>query len=114
MKKLLCLCFLSLLSEAGQAQKTKAAYQDMYQRGGGQHLRTTLIMDHSSIYLGRKNLGEVLNLLSGFGWQVDQTLIGAKRGFPNTWITRHKFHIILKKDYLEGTDPFRELRINRT
>lgn len=103
MKKLLIMLMAILIATSVSAQ-TRTAYLDLYQRGGGQHLRTTLIFDGKPIYIGRRNLGQTLNMLSQLGWEVDHTLIGANRilFLP----TRHKFHIILKKKYHPGEDPF--------
>lgn len=69
---------------------------------------TTLLFDDRPVELGRRNLGEVLNRLARQGWEVDHTFAGANRVllFP----TRHKFHIILRKSYETGEDPFEELR----
>lgn len=96
MKKFVVLFAAMLFAASGFAQ-TKVAYLDLYMRGGGQHLRTTALMGRETVYLGRKNLGEVLNQLAQEGWEIDHTLVGANRNvlFP----TRHKFHIILKKVY---------------
>lgn len=82
--------------------QSKTAYMDIYQRGGAQHLRTTIIFDDKPIYLGRKNIGEILNVLAASGWTVDRTFNVRRFGLP----TRHKFHIILKKEYREGENPF--------
>ena len=91
--------------------QSRTAYLDLYQRGGARHLRTTLIFDNESIYLGKKNLGEVLNMLAESGWKVDKTL-NVRRiawSFP---FTRHKFHIVLKKEYQEGENPYDGIKIN--
>lgn len=107
MKRLLTLTAAALFACAATAQ-TQTAYLDLYQRGGGQHLKTTLIFDSYPVDLGRRNLGETLNMLAGLGWEVDKTLAGANRVlfFP----TRHKFHIILKKEFRTGENPFEGLQ----
>lgn len=99
MKKFVVLFAAMLFAASGFAQ-TKVAYLDLYMRGGGKHLKATLLRDREAIELGRRNLGEVLNELAQEGWEIDHTLIGANRNvlFP----TRHKFHIILKKVYEEA------------
>lgn len=96
MKKFVVLFAAMLFAASGFAQ-TKVAYLDLYMRGGGKHLKATLLRDREAIELGRRNLGEVLNELAQEGWVVNHTLVGANRNvlFP----TRHKFHIILKKVY---------------
>ncbi|MDE6777886.1 MAG: leucine-rich repeat domain-containing protein [Alistipes sp.] len=106
MKKLTTMLAAALLACTATAQ-TQTAYLDLYQRGGGQHLKTTLTFDGSPVDLGRRSLGETLNLLAGLGWEVDQTLVGANRVmfFP----TRHKFHIILRKVFRAGENPFEGL-----
>ena len=85
--------------------QSKTAYLDLYQRGGAQHLRTTLIFNQEPIYLGKKNLGEVLNMLAKSGWEIDKTL-NVQRIDMFLFVTRHKFHIVLKKEYQEGEDPY--------
>lgn len=73
-------------------------------------MRTTLMYDRTPIYCGRMNLGQALNSLAEKGWVVDQTLVGARRvGLFAGLATRHKFHIILKKEYQLGENPFRTL-----
>ena len=95
---------MAILIATSVSAQTRTAYLDLYQRGGGRHLRTTLMFDGKPIYIGRRNLGQTLNMLSRLGWEVDHTLIGANcvLFLP----TRHKFHIILKKKYHPGEDPF--------
>ena len=36
------------------------------------HLKTTLIFNNRPVYLGKKNLGEVLNMLAESGWEIDK------------------------------------------
>ena len=108
MKKLIVLLAITAMALDVSAQ-TKTAYLDLYQRGGAQHLRTTLMWNERPVQLGKRNLGEVLNMLSECGWEVDHTLSRksyVKRIFWGWPYTRHKFHIILKKEYREGEDPF--------
>lgn len=104
MKKLLIMLLMAILIATSVSAQTRTAYLDLYQRGGGRHLRTTLMFDGKPIYIGRRNLGQTLNMLSQLGWEVDHTLIGANRVLFLS--TRHKFHIILKKKYHPGEDPF--------
>lgn len=89
--------------------QTKTAYLDLYQRGGAQHLRTTLMWNERPVQLGKRNLGDVLNMLSECGWEVDHTLsrkVYVKRSLWFWPFSRHKFHLVLKKEYREGEDPF--------
>lgn len=88
--------------------QTKVAYLDLYQRGGGKNLITTIMYNQNPITYGRMNLGEALNFLADKGWVIDQTLVGARR-IPLLFVTRHKFHIILKKEYQYGENPFEGL-----
>lgn len=102
MKKLIALLTAMAIVGSISAQ-SKTAYLDLYQRGGAMHLKTTLIFNNKPIYLGKKNLGEVLNMLAESGWEVDKTLNVKRLGIS---ITRHKFHIVLKKKYQAGENPF--------
>ncbi len=98
---------IAMMIASVQAQ-SQIAYLDLYQRGGARHLRTTLMFDGNPVYIGKWNLGEMLNMLAKQGWEIDHTLIGARRipAASFTFFTRHKFHIILKKEYRTGEDPF--------
>ena len=89
--------------------QSKTAYLDLYQRGGAMHLKTTLIFNKKPVYLGKKNLGEVLNMLAESGWEVDKTFNVRRFGF---WVTRHKFHVVLKKEYQAGENPFEQTLTN--
>lgn len=71
------------------------------------HLKTTLIFNNRPVYLGKKNLGEVLNMLAESGWEVDKILNVRRLG-----ITRHKFHVVLKKEYQAGENPFEQTLTN--
>lgn len=106
MKKLITL-MAALAITCGVSAQTKTAYLDLYQRGGGLHLKTNVSFDQKSISLAKTNLGETLNALSEMGWSVDQTFTIRRHGVP---ITRHKFHVILKKEYTNGENPFEGLR----
>ena len=106
MKKLIAL--LAAMAIAGSiSAQNKTAYLDLYQRGGAMHLKTTLIFNNRPVYLGKKNLGEVLNMLAESGWEVDKILNVRRLG-----ITRHKFHVVLKKEYQAGENPFEQTLTN--
>lgn len=107
MKKFFILMVFILCGLCISAQ-TKVAYLDLYQRGGGKNLITTIMYNQNPITYGRMNLGEALNFLADKGWVIDQTLVGARR-IPLLFVTRHKFHIILKKEYQYGENPFEGL-----
>lgn len=104
MKKLIALLAAIAIIGSISAQ-SKTAYLDLYQRGGAQHLRTTLMFNKKTIYLGKKNLGEVLNMLAESGWEIDKTL-NIRRVCWFWPFTRHKFHLVLKKEYQAGENPF--------
>ena len=108
MKKLITV-LAAMAIVGGVSAQSKTAYLDLYQRGGAQHLRTTLIFYQEPIYLGKKNLGEVLNMLAGLGWEIDKTLHVRRIAYFFPW-TRHKFHIILKKEYQEGENPYEGIK----
>ena len=108
MKKMIVLLAITAMALSVSAQ-TKTAYLDLYQRGGARHLRTTLMWNERPVQLGKRNLGEVLNMLSECGWEVDHTLsrkVYVKRSLWFFPYSRHKFHLVLKKEYREGEDPF--------
>ena len=110
MKKLITLLAAMAIFGSISAQ-SKTAYLDLYQRGGAQHLRTTLIFNKKPIYLGKKNLGEVLNMLAESGWEIDKTL-NVRRVCWFWPFTRHKFHFVLKKEYQAGENPFEQTQTN--
>ena len=104
MKNLIALLVAVTIS-CGICAQTRTAYLDLYQRGGAKHLRTTLTYDNHTVYIGKNNLGEVLNRLAESGWEIDRVMNIRRIAwfFP---FTRHKFHIILKKEYTDGENPF--------
>lgn len=104
MKSLIALLVAVTIS-CGICAQTRTAYLDLYQRGGAKHLRTTLTYDNHTVYIGKNNLGEVLNRLAESGWEIDRVMNIRRIAwfFP---FTRHKFHIILKKEYTDGENPF--------
>ena len=110
MKKLIAL--LAAMAIAGSiSAQNKTAYLDLYQRGGAMHLKTTLIFNNRPVYLGKKNLGEVLNMLAESGWEIDKTL-NVRRVCWFWPFTRHKFHFVLKKEYQAGENPFEQTQTN--
>ncbi len=72
-------------------------------------MRTTLMFNNTQRWCGKMTLGQALNMLAEDGWVVDKTLIGANRVGAAFFVTRHKFHIILKKEYQQGENPFEKL-----
>lgn len=77
------------------------------------HLKTTLIFDKQPIYIGKRSLGEVLNMLAENGWEVDNVVPVQRHIFYSSF-TRHKYHVILKKEYIEGENPFAGLVSSNT
>ncbi len=108
MKRFIILVACIVYAACATAQ-TKIAYLDLYQRGGARHLRTTLMFNNTQRWCGKMTLGQALNMLAEDGWVVDKTLIGANRVGAAFFVTRHKFHIILKKEYQQGENPFEKL-----
>lgn len=109
MKKQIALLLAITIIGSISAQN-KVAYLDLYQRGGAKHLRTTLIFNQEPVYIGKKNLGEVLNMLAESGWEIDRTLNVRRLGW--SWpFTRHKFHVILKKEYSNKENLFEGMPI---
>ena len=103
MKRILFVFVLSFVSLCASAQ-TKTAYCDIYARGGGLNLNITISFDGNSIdYLEPMNIGEILNIMASDGWVIDREIVIPRHGIP---ITRHKLHLIMKKEYKYGEDPF--------
>ena len=56
----------------------------------------------------RSNLGYVLNLLAADGWVLDNDVVIPRHPLYSS-VTRHKLHLIMKKEYKEGDNPFLRL-----
>ena len=111
MKKFILLVGLICYFGSASAQ-TKTAYCDVYARGGGLNLKVTISFDSDSYnYVGRKNIGEVLNDLSSDGWVLDSNIVIPRHPLYSLF-TRHKLHFIMKKEYQEGEDPFKYLKVS--
>jgi hypothetical protein len=108
MKKLLLILALSLFLFDVSAQ-TKTAYCDVYARGGGKHMRITIMYNNTPYEMypngNRSNLGNVLNVLASDGWVLDRDIVIPRHPFWSLF-TRHKLHLIMKKEYQEGEKPF--------
>ena len=108
MKKLLLILALSLFLFDVSAQ-TKTAYCDVYARGGGKHMRITIMYNNTPYEMypngNRSNLGNVLNVLASNGWVLDRDIVIPRHPLHSTF-TRHKLHLIMKKEYQEGENPF--------
>lgn len=105
MRKLLFILTLSLFSFNVSAQ-TKVAYCDVYARGGGLNLKITVSYDNQSYEpFGKMNIGEVLNIMAADGWVLDKEIVIPRHPLFSMF-TRHKLHLIMKKEYQEGDNPF--------
>lgn len=85
--------------------QTQTAYCDIYARGGGQNLKITIMYNDEIIPLGRSNMGNILNLLSADGWVLDREVVIPRHDW-HSFFTRHKLHLIMKKEYREDEQPF--------
>lgn len=114
MKSLLFTIVFSLLSFIVVAQK-QTAYCDVYARGGGQNMRITIMYDNNKHYIGRANLGFVLNKLARNGWILDQNIVIPRHPFGSFPVTRHKLHLIMKKEYQHDIEnPFTSIPLDTT
>lgn len=105
MKKLLFVLILSLFSFDVSAQ-TKTAYCDVYMRGGYDCMSVTIMYDSDSHQLNRSySIGEILNIMAEDGWVLDNDIVIPRQPFFSMF-TRHKLHLIMKKEYNNGEDPF--------
>lgn len=108
MKRILFVLVLSFVSLCASAQ-TKTAYCDIYARGGGKNMKITIMYNNAPYEIhpngNRSNLGNVLNELAADGWILDRDIVIPRHPFFSTF-TRHKLHLIMKKEYQEGDNPF--------
>ena len=111
MKRLLLLVAV-LISIGNLSAQTKTAYCDVYARGGGKHLKITIMYDGNKFYdymlapyNTRSNIGDVLNMLAEDGWELHETVVIPRHPFFSLF-TRHKLHLIMKKEYQPGENPF--------
>lgn len=109
MKKIIFAFFALFMFATSATAQNKTAYIDVYARGGGQHLKVTLLYGTDKVSYHSTDLGTVLNDLGQKGWILDESLVIPRH---NTWsiATRHKFHIIMKKDFVDGENPFEGLK----
>ena len=95
---LLVLLFVPSIATA----QTKVAYCDVYARGSWKSMEISVIHKHG-IYNITGNIGTILNTLAEDGWIKDETIVIPRHGI---YVTRHKLHFIMKKEYYEGENPF--------
>ena len=105
MKKLLLLIGLICCIGSVSAQ-TKTAYCDVYMRGGYDCMTVTLMYDSNSHRLNRSySMGEILNIMAEDGWVLDNDIVIPRHPIHSSF-TRHKLHLIMKKEYNTGENPF--------
>lgn len=105
MKKLLLLIGLICCIGSVSAQ-TKTAYCDVYMRGGYDCMTVTIMYDSNSHRLNRSySMGEILNIMAEDGWVLDNDIVIPRHPFYS-FFTRHKLHLIMKKEYNTGENPF--------
>ena len=105
MKKLLLLIGLICCFGSASAQ-TKTAYCDVYMRGGYDCMTVTIMFDSNSHRLNRSySMGEILNILAEDDWVLDNDIVIPRHPLFS-FFTRHKLHLIMKKEYNKGEDPF--------
>lgn len=88
--------------------QTKIAYCDVYLRGGWDSLTATVMYDSTTFDLGEykgSNIGEVLNYMAADGWVLDREIVIPRHPLFSLF-TRHKLHLIMKKEYQPGENPF--------
>lgn len=90
--------------------QVKTAYIDVYVRGGGQNLMVNLMFNNQNLAtISRSNMGDILTILGANGWVLDQAIMGVRPYAFWSAFTRHKTHLIMKKEYVDK-DPYGELR----
>lgn len=106
MKKLIFALLFSIIAINVSAQ-TKIAYCDIYLRGGGRSMKATIMFDNRifGIGLSRTNIGDILNTFAKDGWVLDREIVIPRHPLYSTF-TRHKLHLIMKKEYKDGENPF--------
>lgn len=107
MKRLLLLVAM-LMCISNLSAQTKIAYCDVYLRGGWNSLTATIMYDSTTFDLGEyngSNIGEVLNYMAEDGWVLDREIVIPRHPYFSLF-TRHKLHLIMKKEYQPGENPF--------
>ena len=98
------------------AQETKTTYCDVYVRGGAKNQKVTIMYCNKMLNLNNSNMAEALDILGNDGWELDQVVPVQRMPFlyiPLFSVTRHKVHLIMKKEYNEGENPFALFTNNR-
>ena len=116
MKRLFLAFFLIMCAFGASAQETKTTYCDVYVRGGAKNQKVTVMYCNKMLNLNNSNMAEVLDILGNDGWELDQVVPVQRMPFlyiPLFSVTRHKVHLIMKKEYNEGENPFALFTNNR-
>ena len=116
MKKLFIAFFLIMCAFSASAQETKTTYCDIYVRGGAKNQKVTIMYCHKIFNLNNANMAQALDILGNDGWVLDQVVPVQRMYNPLVmpfWITRHKVHLIMKKEFNEGENPFSLFTDNR-
>ena len=75
-------------------------------RGGYDCMTVTIMFDSNSYQLDKSyNMGEILNILAEDDWVLDNDIVIPRHPWFS-FFTRHKLHLIMKKEYNIGEDPF--------
>ena len=116
MKRLFLAFFLIMCAFGASAQETKTTYCDVYVRGGAKNQKVTIMYCNKILNLNNSNMAEALDILGNDGWELDQVVPVQRMPFlyiPLFSVTRHKVHLIMKKEYNEGENPFALFTNNR-
>lgn len=116
MKRLFLAFFLIMCAFGASAQETKTTYCDVYVRGGAKNQKVTIMYCNKMLNLNNSNMAEALDILGNDGWELDQVVPVQRMPFlyiPLFSVTRHKVHLIMKKEYNEGENPFALFTNNR-
>lgn len=116
MKRLFIAFFLIMCAFGASAQETKTTYCDVYVRGGAKNQKVTIMYCNKILNLNNSNMAEALDILGNDGWKLDQVVPVQRMPFlyiPLFSVTRHKVHLIMKKEYNEGENPFALFTNNR-
>ena len=117
MKKLFVSLFLIMCCVfSAQAQQTKTTYCDVYVRGGAKNQKVTIMYCDKVFNLNNANMALALDILGNDGWVLDEAIQIQRMPFlyvPLFSVTRHKIHLIMKKEFNEGENPFSLLTDNK-
>ena len=117
MKKFFVSLFLIMCCEfSASAQQTKTTYCDVYVRGGAKNQKVTIMYCDKVFNLNNANMALALDILGNDGWVLDEVVTVQRMYHPLVmpfWFTRHKLHLIMKKEFNEGENPFSLLTDNK-